>query len=75
MDNGKDTEILLRLSRRNVELLTAAYDILPLRSKEAEQIHVTYNSTDTEALQRKNRTGFPSILPSATVACCTSDGL
>ncbi len=41
---------------------TAAYDILPSYGVRKEQIHVTYNSTDTEALlkEKRIRTGSPS---------------
>lgn len=35
---------------------TAAYDILPSYGVEEAQIHVTYNSTDTEALLREKET-------------------
>ena len=44
---------------------TAAYDILPSYGVEKEKIHVTYNSTDTEALLREkgNVQTAPSILP------------
>lgn len=44
---------------------TAAYDILPSYGVEKEKIHVTYNSTDTEALlrEKENVQTAPSILP------------
>ena len=34
---------------------TAAYDILPSYGVKQEQIHVTYNSTDTDALLKEKR--------------------
>ena len=44
---------------------TAAYDILPSYGVRKEQIHVTYNSTDTEALLKEKESvlASPSILP------------
>lgn len=44
---------------------TAAYDILPSYGVKKEQIHVTYNSTDTEALLKEKEAvlASPSILP------------
>ena len=44
---------------------TAAYDILPSYGVKKEQIHVTYNSTDTEALLKEKESvlASPSILP------------
>lgn len=44
---------------------TAAYDILPSYGIKKEQIHVTYNSTDTEALlrEKKNVMTAGSLLP------------
>lgn len=44
---------------------TAAYDILPSYGIKKEQIHVTYNSTDTEALlnEKKNVMNADSLLP------------
>lgn len=44
---------------------TAAYDILPSYGIRQEQIHVTYNTTDTEALLREKKTvqESPCILP------------
>lgn len=44
---------------------TAAYDILPSYGVRKEQIHVTYNSTDTEALLKEKASvlASPSILP------------
>lgn len=45
---------------------TAAYDILPSYGVKKEKIHVTYNSTDTEALlrEKENVAAAPAILPS-----------
>lgn len=44
---------------------TAAYDILPSYGVKREQIHVTYNSTDTEALWREKAAvlAAPALLP------------
>lgn len=44
---------------------TAAYDILPSYGIKREQIHVTYNSTDTEALWREKAAvlAAPALLP------------
>lgn len=44
---------------------TAAYDILPSYGVKREQIHVTYNSTDTEALWREKDAvlAAPALLP------------
>ena len=44
---------------------TAAYDILPSYGVKKEQIHVTYNSTDTDALLKEKESvlASPSILP------------
>ena len=44
---------------------TAAYDILPSYGVKREQIHVTYNSTDTEALWREKAAVLagPALLP------------
>lgn len=44
---------------------TAAYDILPSYGVKREQIHVTYNSTDTEALWREKASvlAAPALLP------------
>ena len=44
---------------------TAAYDILPSYGVKKEQIHVTYNSTDTEALLKEKESvlASPAILP------------
>lgn len=44
---------------------TAAYDILPSYGVRKEQIHVTYNSTDTEALLKEKASvlASPPILP------------
>lgn len=44
---------------------TAAYDILPSYGIKREQIHVTYNSTDTEALWREKAAvlAAPVLLP------------
>lgn len=44
---------------------TAAYDILPSYGVKKEKIHVTYNSTDTEALlrERENVLAAPRVLP------------
>ena len=44
---------------------TAAYDILPSYGVKKAQIHVTYNSTDTEALLKEKESvlASPSILP------------
>lgn len=44
---------------------TAAYDILPSYGVKKEQIHVTYNSTDTEALLKEKESvlASPSLLP------------
>lgn len=44
---------------------TAAYDILPSYGVKREQIHVTYNSTDTEALIREKEAvlAAPLLLP------------
>lgn len=44
---------------------TAAYDILPSYGVKREQIHVTYNSTDTEALWREKAAvlAAPTLLP------------
>ena len=44
---------------------TAAYDILPSYGVKREQIHVTYNSTDTEALWREKTAvlAAPALLP------------
>lgn len=44
---------------------TAAYDILPSYGIKREQIHVTYNSTDTEALWREKTAvlAAPALLP------------
>ena len=44
---------------------TAAYDILPSYGVRKEQIHVTYNATDTEALLKEKASvlASPSILP------------
>lgn len=44
---------------------TAAYDILPSYGVKREQIHVTYNSTDTEALWREKAAvlAAPAMLP------------
>lgn len=46
---------------------TAAYDILPSYGVKKEQIHVTYNSTDTEALLKEKEfvLASPPILPPA----------
>lgn len=46
---------------------TAAYDILPSYGVKKEQIHVTYNSTDTEALLKEKKfvLASPPILPPA----------
>ena len=44
---------------------TAAYDVLPSYGVKREQIHVTYNSTDTEALWREKAAvlAAPALLP------------
>lgn len=44
---------------------TAAYDILPSYGVKKEKIHVTYNSTDTEALlrEKENVLAAPPLLP------------
>lgn len=44
---------------------TAAYDILPSYGVKKEQIHVTYNSTDTEALLKEKESvlASPALLP------------
>lgn len=44
---------------------TAAYDLLPSYGVKREQIHVTYNSTDTEALWREKAAvlAAPALLP------------
>ena len=65
MDNGKDTEVLLRPSRRNAELLDSRLRHPPSYGVRKEQIHVTYNSTDTEALLKEKESvlASPSILP------------
>lgn len=44
---------------------TAAYDILPSYGVKRKQIHVTYNSTDTEALWREKAAvlAAPALLP------------
>lgn len=44
---------------------TAAYDILPSYGVNKEQIHVTYNSTDTDALLKEKESvlAAPAILP------------
>lgn len=44
---------------------TAAYEILPSYGVKREQIHVTYNSTDTDALLKEKETvmAAPAILP------------
>lgn len=46
---------------------TAAYDILPSYGVRKEQIHVTYNATDTEALLKEKESvlASPPILPPA----------
>ena len=60
MDNGKDTEILLRPSRRNAELLDSRLRHPPSYGVKKEQIHVTYNSTDTEALLKEKESVLAS---------------
>ena len=61
MDNGKDTEILLRPSRRNAELLDSRLRHPPLlRSKEgADTRHLQLDRYGSTSQRKRIRTGFP----------------
>lgn len=65
MDNGKDTEVLLRPSRRNAELLDSRLRHPPLlRSKEgADTRHLQLDRYGSTSQRKESVLASPSILP------------